>query len=156
MSRVIHSCPECGAVLSKNRSLPDHRRTFSIISKAAATWPLSHEFQPKDAEHLRAYLTVRGEHFDVTSIEIAQIASDDKSVAIVRAAVEATVAAMAARGSYAFVRVHAGGVEVLSPKSISWAAMDQKAFSKLRDAIEQEIELAIGVSVQELLTAEAA
>jgi hypothetical protein len=57
---------------------------------------------------------------------------------------------------YSETRVTAAGVEILRPASLSFSNVDQARFGEIRDAIEDVIEDAIGVSVQELLTATAA
>jgi hypothetical protein len=153
---VLHSCPHCGCVLTKGRSGADHRRLFAVISAAFDQWPETHEFRPSDPEHLRAYLLVSVGHTHVTSVPVQEIAGDPKLMALVRPAVEATVAAIAARGSYAFVRVYADGIEVLSPRSISWSSLDQKAFGPIRDAVESLIEASLGVTAEQLLREKAA
>jgi hypothetical protein len=127
-----------------------------LIHAAYHQWPESHEFRPTDAEHLRAFLLVTAGYTNVTSIPIQEIAGDPKLMALVRLAVEATVAASASRGSYAFVRVFNGGIEILSPRSIRWGELDQKAFGPVREAVESLIENALGVTADQLLREKAA
>jgi len=161
MTRVMHSCPSCGTVLTKGRSGPDHRRLFGIIAKAYENWPETHEFQPTSAEQLRAWLQCRAGHHECTPIFVENIQlfpEDKRDVAfkLVSLAVEAAVKAALAEGSYAFTRVHGDAIAVFRPRSISWSAMDQKEFGPLRDAIQEEIESALGVTCEQLLRAEAA
>lgn len=68
MSARPHHCPECGCLLSKARSVQDHRRFFSLISHAYMQWREDHPFQPTSAEHLRAYLLVECGYADATPI----------------------------------------------------------------------------------------
>ena len=161
MTRPAHSCPECGAVLTKSRSSQDHRRLFGMIAKAFLHWPETHEFQPSSAEQLRAWLQCRAGHYESTPIFVENInlfPEDKRDVAfkLVRLAVEAAVSAALAEGSYAFTRVHGDAIAVFRPKSIAWSSLDQKAFGPLREAIEAEIENAIGVPVDQLLREKAA
>ena len=150
-------CEHCGAESTgKPRSVQDHRRTFSLINKAYHHWPEASDFHPVSANHLRAYLLVKAGYFDVISIPVGHIRPDSPAMALVRAAVEATIAAAIRKGAYVFLRVSADAIETLWPKSISFASLDQKAFGPLREAIEEIIEAEIGVSIEELLTARAA
>ncbi len=162
MSRVAHSCPHCGSMLTKPRSSPDHRRLFALIAKAFHQWPEASEFQPTSAEHLRAYLQCKVGYHECTPVFTGnlRLSPEDKqgnvAFQLVTAAVEATVAASLAEGTYAFVRVHGDTVAVFRPKSIAWSELDQKAFGPIREAIEAEIESALGVTCEALLRAEAA
>lgn len=161
MTRHERMCPECGCLLTKARSLPDHKRLFSLISKAYEHWPETSEFRPSSAEHLRAYLACRAGHYDSTPIFVENIElfpeeKRDVAFKLVALAVEAAVKAALAEGSYAFTRVHGDAIAVFRPKSISWSTLDQKAFGPIREAIEAEIENALGVKVDQLLREEAA
>jgi hypothetical protein len=71
-------------------------------------------------------------------------------------AVESTLAAVDRRRSYTELRVSAGGVEIITPKSIAFAAVGQKEFNRIREEVEHVIEDAVGVSANELLTARVA
>jgi hypothetical protein len=148
-------------MLTKGRSAADHRRLFGMIGKAFDQWPEAHEFQPASVDQLRAWLTCRAGHYDSTPIFVEDIElfpkeKRDVAFKLVALAVEAAVKAALAEGSYAFTRVHGDAIAVFRPRSISWSTLDQKAFGPIREAIETEIESALGVRADQLLREEAA
>lgn len=136
-------CPHCG---SQPRSSDDHRRFFGLVKAAFEQWPEGNEFQPDNAEHLRAFLLCKVGHRNTTVIETEEPAS----------AVLVVEAAFRAASSYAFVRPYGAGLAVYAPKSISWDEMDQKKFWPIRDAVSAVIEQVIGVSADQLLKEKAA
>ncbi len=154
MTRLTH-CTECGAIFGKARSLPDHKRFFKVIDEAARNWPHDHPFQPtgltdrEKAEHLRAYLLVECGYVEATSICEANPELVPLQLAIASSA-------SSRKGDYAFVRIVGGWITVLRPKSINFRTLSQRDFGPLREAVEGVIEVALGVSAQELLRAEAA
>ncbi len=146
-------CQECGAIQGKVRSLPDHRRFFKVLSEAFSNWPHDHDFQPISSEHLRAYLlAVECGYAKATPICEAK----GENVELVSEQLKAAVAAALGEGDFAFVRVMGGWHTVLRPKSINFRTLSQRDFGPLREAVEGVIEIALGVSAQELLRAEAA
>lgn len=155
-----HTCPSCGVNLTKARSPQDHRRLFAIIAKAFEAWPHEQEFQPDSADHLRAYLQCKAGHYVSTPIfvDIDEFPEDKKHVAVklVALAVEAAVKAAVAEGDFAFTRIHGDAIAVFRPRSISWSTLDQRQFGPIREAIEHEIELALGVTCDQLLQERAA
>jgi len=154
MSRPDH-CPSCGHVYGNPRSLPDHKRFMKVIDEAERNWPHDHEFQPiglterKRAKHLRAYLLVECGYVEATSICEANPELVSLQLAIANAA-------SSRKGDFAFVRVIGGWITVLRPKSINFATLPQRDFVPLRQAVEECIEIALGMDTQELLRAEAA
>ena len=160
MSRHERACPECGCLLTKARSLQDHRRFFSIIQKAYENWNHEHPFQPSSAEHLRAYLLVESNYADPTPIfvELELLPEDARPAALklVSLAVEATITAAHSKGDYAFARVVGDTITVFRPRSLAFSQLDQKAFGPLREAVEAVIEHALGCKVDQLLRSEAA
>lgn len=134
------TCPHC------SRSSEDHRRFFGLVKAAFDQWPETHEFQPDNAEHLRAYLLCRVGHRKTTVIETEEPAS---AVLVVEAAFKAA-------GSYAFVRPYGAGLAVYAPRSLSWDKLDQKKFNPIRDEVSAVIESVIGVSADQLLKEKAA
>lgn len=158
MSARLHSCPHCGCMLTKQRSGADHRRFFGLIAKAYDSWPEAHEFRPSSAEHLRAHLLIEAGHYNVTTIDLSEIAASGNPhlVTLARLAVEATVTACIAARDYVVTRPRGNVVEVLRPKSIAWHELDQRQFGPVREAVEQIIEQVIGVSANQLLKERAA
>lgn len=134
------TCQHCA------RSSDDHRRFFGLVKAAFDQWPEAHEFQPDNAEHLRAYLLCRVGHRKTTVIETEEAAS---AVLVVEAAFKAA-------GSYAFVRPYGAGLAVYAPRSLSWDQLDQKKFNPIRDEVSALIESIVGVSADQLLKEKAA
>jgi len=153
-------CPECGAILTKPRSIQDHRRFFAVIAAAYNNWPHGHPFQPSSAEHLRAYLLVEAGYAETTPVfvelDAVPEAARQSTVKLVSLAVEAAIAAALAQKAYAFVRVMGDTIVVSRPKSINFAALSQREFGPVRQACEGIIEAALGVKADEALKARAA
>ncbi len=149
------SCPHCGGVLGKHRSLPDHRRFFALISAAHAQWPHDHDFKPDSVEHLRKWLITAAGHRDV--VEIAVPETEDQP-ALARLVALSMQSALEAAGAYAFVRPdpNGGRVAVYKPRSIAWDTITQREFSEIRSAVEDVIEREVGVSAEDLLREKAA
>ncbi len=148
----MKECPHCGCVLTKGRSLPDHRRFFALIKAAFEQWPDGHDFTPESSEHLRAWLTCKAGYRESTPIHMPDMATD-RMRDLFRLSIEA---AITAAGSVAFVVPYRDVVAVVRPKSIAWDKIDQREFSQLRDAVSDVIEAEIGVSVDKLLAETAA
>ena len=156
MSHRFDSCPECGAVLTKGRSLPDHRRFFGLVTKAFEQWPEHSDFRPRDVEHLRAYLLVKAGHTDIAHIPAPPECENPAIMVLFKLAVEATGQALERKAGYVDYRVSSGGVEVITPRSIDFRTVGQKQFSPIREAVEALIEDVIGVKAEQLLRARAA
>lgn len=139
-------CEHCGKPTTKPRSGADHRRFFGVINAAFHQWPETHSFQPDDAEALRAWLLCSAGYREVVSIPFE---SDDPALS--RLAVLAVEGALKAARSHAFVRPHGGGLAVFTAKSIAWEKLGQRQFVEVREAVEAEIEKAIGVKCDDLL-----
>jgi len=57
-ARPAQTCPTCGAP-ARHRSDEHHRLFFAVIKQVFDNWPEHFEqFQPRDAEHLRAWLLI--------------------------------------------------------------------------------------------------
>ena len=150
----MHSCPECGCVIGRPRSGPDHRRFFGGIRAAFLQWPERAEFQPRSEEQLRAFLLVRTGHFDVTAITAPEGISEN--LQLFRVSVEAAATALQKTYPYVDIRISAGGAEILTPRTIRYDAVSQREFGPIRDAVEAYIEAQLGVPVQKLLSEKAA
>ena len=157
MSRAIHSCPECGCILTKARSSADHRRFFGLLAKAFDAWPEAHEFQGSSVEHFRAYLLVQAGYTSVTTVDLSEItAANPHLLAAARIAIEEAVAAGLRDGDYVFTRPRGDVVEIIRPRSLNWQTLDQKAFGPIREAVESFVEQVIGVPAERLLKEQAA
>ena len=100
-------CPQCGHV-ADSRSTPDHRRFFARIHAAFHHWPEAHEFQPDDAEHLRAWLLCKAGYRDVTTIPVEYADSEPALLRLVTLTVEGAV--KAAKGGQIEFRVEKAGI----------------------------------------------
>lgn len=148
---MTSKCPNCGFTLTEHasvRSAPDHRRLFGLIRAAYHHWPENHDFQPDNAEHLRGYLLCKAGYRDVTTIPV-EFAEDQPAV-LKLVALAAEGAVKAAKG-HAFIRPHGAGLAVFSAKSIAWDKLDQKAFGKVREAVEEVIKAETGIDPDQLL-----
>ncbi len=157
---MIHNCPECGCIFecaAKARSRPDHNRFFAIIDAAFPHWPENAEFQPRDSKQLRAYLTVKAGHINVTPVPVPEGYSESEAIrSLYRVAVESTAKACAGEAGYNDTRVSAAGIEIIAPRSIDYATVSQKEFGPIRDAILGIIEDTLGVPADQLLREKAA
>lgn len=146
-------CPHCGCSLTKARSGPDHRRFFAVIKAAFEHWPEGHDFQPDDAEHLRAWLICKAGYRISTPIDLPSNASGHVRM-LFRLGVEAAL--RSAGNIVAFVVPHRNGVAVVRPRSIAFDKLGQHEFSDLRNAIEDVIRVETGLDPEALLTEKAA
>jgi hypothetical protein len=153
----VNHCKECGAVMDGGgRSLPDHRRLFSAIAHAFHHWPEG-EFIPRDPEHLRSYLLLKVGHTNVAFIPAPEGCSENPAVmSLFKYTVEGTANALSGKAGYYELRVSAGGVEIVTPRSLDFRTVSRKEFGPIRDAVEALIELTVGVPVDQLLRENAA
>jgi len=142
-----HACPHCGKPIFKSRSLPDHRRLFGLIGKAYQNWPEGHDFQPENAEHLRAWLLAKAGFRESTPVMLPDNADDHMRV-LFRLGIEAAVRAS---GGYAWVVPYRDGAAVIRPKSIAWSKIGQREFAEVRSRVEDIIAAEIGITADELL-----
>lgn len=140
-------CPHCGRSLVKARSPADHARFFAVIDAAFRQWPESHDFQPTDKDHLRAYLTCKAGYREATPIMLPDDATGHMRE-LFRLGIEGAVQAA---GGYAFVVPYRDSAAVIRPKSIAWAKLGQGEFGAVRSAIEDVISAEIGVTADALL-----
>ncbi len=150
-------CPECGFVLGGDRSLPDLRRFFAMLRAAHMHMPESHRLASSNLEEFRARLLIEAGHAHVAKVEIpssyAESATDRDHF---RAAVDGAFRASDGRSCYRELRVRDAALEIARPRSISIPASRQREFNDVRDAVEQIIELALGMPVEKLLRERAA
>jgi hypothetical protein len=137
------TCPTCGAP-KRHRSDQSHRLLFAVIAEAFRQWPASAEFQPEDAEHLRAYLLVKARHFDKLDVRCKNadaISLKTQLDAVIRAFCD---------GKPPLMHAYPWGLRIFKPRSISYAAADRKIFNAVSEAVFQIIENAIGVKIEDL------
>lgn len=136
-------CPRCHAPLTKRRSGPDHRRFFALLFAAFENWPETHEFQPNDSEHLRAWLLCKVGYREAITIPVPSA-----DPAVMRAASVMAEAAFRAFASNSFCRNDGKSLVVERAKSISFAELDQRQFAPLRQAIEEVIQAETGIDTE--------
>jgi hypothetical protein len=146
MTKPIDVCPHCGVILRKQRSAKAHRFFFAVISEAFYHWPAAHPFQADNAEHLRAWLLCKTKHRTIIGERLHQ---DDGDVVRMQQFVQRAIAE--SRNHYCFVAVFNGALVVLSPKSIDWNTLDEKAFAPIRNDVFDVIVKETGLDIEELI-----
>lgn len=127
-------CPACEK-LKYLRSKKQHGRLFVVVEEAFKHWSKTHDFQPRNDDHLRYWLekeaglfdvpvTYRPDYFTADQIEILltgllrSIAGVNRKLGIVRDAV--------------FIEEdERGSIVVKVTRSIAWLALSQDDFNKL-------------------------
>lgn len=151
------SCPDCGCVIDKGRSVPDHRRLFGLIRAAFCQWSESYAFQPTCEDQLRAWALVQAGWTNVATVEIpAGYAASETERAIFRNAVEGACRVFGGPGGYHELRVGDSSLEVVTAKSIAFATVGRREFNRIRESVEFVIEGALNVTADQLLKQQAA
>lgn len=136
------TCPTCGGP-DRKRSKKSHRFVFQAIQRAFENWPHTATFQPRNAEHLRAYLLLKVGHIHESELPIGAMSPE-----------------YVARLLLTFVRtVHADATAVqrgkkvvaIWPRSMSYKELGKVEFDRLSTRICDEIEAIVGVDCQTLV-----
>lgn len=137
----------------KRRSLQQHRRYFALIKAAYEHWPerSRSRFRPDSEDHLRKWLQCKAGHRTLVEVDVP--ATDERTLAIVKTAV---AAAMAATKDHAWVTTHGGKVVVLASRSINFDTLPHKEFDALSRTVEDIIRAETGLEPEQLLTERAA
>jgi len=142
-------CQHCGAVNeekpAKKRSSPQHRRQMKVFDVTFDHWPRSHEFQPKNPEHLRYWLEVKAGHFDVVYTKQIRSVPADKLAGLL------TAVLLLSKDSRLFVEADADQLVVMAARSIKYSELPQREASMLFDAIGDVISAEIGLEPEQLL-----
>lgn len=133
---MTRKCPHCQSNIdtdAKPRSVQQLRRFFSVLRAMFQHWPESNRFQPRDEEHLRAWVLCRSSHYSVVDVDVPD--SDAETLSLVARSVEA---AIKASKNFAFVQPDPDGnrVRVFSPKSIAFHKLSPAEFTKLNEEVE--------------------
>lgn len=124
------TCPTCGG---KNRSTPQHRRFFKLVSLAYEHWPETFsKFQPENSEHLRAWLLCKAGWRTEVSIEFADTQAQN-------GAGLTTIGIMKALGHYVWVQRRGDNLIVYAPRSVSYSKMQHKTACAIFDECEKII-----------------
>ena len=150
-------CPECGFIFGGDRSLPDLRRFFALLRAAHMHFPENHPLTSSNEEQFRARILIEAGHAHVAKAEIpASYAESEAARDYFRAAVDGAFRASDGKSAYRELRVRGSSLEIISPRSISFPRSKQREFNAVRDSVEQIIELALGLPVEQLLRERAA
>jgi len=136
------TCPMCGAP-ARHRSDAAHRFVFKAIAKAVENWPEQHDFQPRDAEHLRAYLLLKIGHRHESELPIGAMSPE--------AAARLLVTFVKTVHAHATVIVKGKRVIAIWPRSMSYRELGKVAFGRVSQAICDEIKGTIGVDAETLV-----
>ena len=143
MSRV-KLCDHCPA--RQGRSLPQHRRYFSLIRAAHMHWPEAHEFQPDNEDHLRKWLQCKAGHYSTTRIEVPS--ADPAIMTLARLAAESAVKAA---GGTAWIKCVEDTLIVFTPLSIAFDKLGHNSACALFDDVAQVIAAEMGIKADDLL-----
>lgn len=147
MSRLLRDCPHCGCELVKPRSPKHHKMFFAFIDDACENWPLDHpDFQPMNSEQLRAWLLCQTVHSARIGnmLEVAN-PSLEKMIDFFGMAMHA----VKVHGFGQPVVTETGHLELVVPKSIAWAELDEKEFRPIAEEIYALIEDHTGLKIKE-------
>ena len=147
--RPMELCPECGFILKKGdreRSTPQLKRFFKVVRAAHTNWPHSHQFQPRNYQHLRYWLEHKCGHSKVVKT-IRCESVDSKALTSLLTAIVAT-----SDDVKQFIELEGSRIVVCRAESINYHAMDHWAacqlFSDVEDFIEAETGFRLPPEVQ--------
>ncbi len=150
-------CPACShtwnSKTGKPRSTPQHRRFFGMVKAAYSNWPVSHEFQPTDPEHLRKWLIAKAGWVDRVVIEPPPsiLSEDERAQKLAMLWMEQSITAVRRSEDHTWIRRHAGNIVVFIPRSISFNEMEHQEFGMLNDKVSAILTDVIGLDGDELL-----
>jgi hypothetical protein len=138
-------CPTCGHE-SKGppRSIDQHRRFFGMMRAAYMHWPESHEHQFASEDELRKWVQMKAGHREVAArIPLTGIRKEQ--------AVILAEASIRAAGAYAVPVIHGTELVIWKPRSIAFHNLGHKAFCELNNAVDEVLQVEIGMSGDQLL-----
>lgn len=147
---MTRKCPHCLSNIdtdSKPRSVQQLRRFFSVLRAMFTHWPEQNRFQPRDEEHLRAWVLCRAGHYEVIDVDVPN--SDKDTLNLVARSVEA---AIKASKNFAFVQPDGDRVRIFSPKSIAFHKLSPSEFTELNNACENVFLIETGIDPSAALT----
>lgn len=136
--------------VTKPRRHKHHRFFFVTVANYFDNWPIKHDFQPDNEEHLRAWATCKAGYRDILGERLSHTEGD-----VYRMADFIERALQRSRERYSFVTIHNGSLVLLSPKSIAFDVLDQTAFAPIADKIFDVLERESGIPIATMM-AEAA
>lgn len=133
--------------ITKPRRVKHHRWWFATIQGYFENWPTNCDFQPENAEHLRAWATVRAGHRDILG---ERLHNHEGDAIMMMEFVTKCLARQRDRG-YGFITIHNGSLVFATAKSIAWDALDQVAFAPIAHEILNVLERESGISVASMM-----
>ena len=115
------TCPHCGCEFTpKQRSSPQHRRFFKLVSVAYQHWPERHYFKPSSSEHLRAWLICQKdcEYREISTVVLGREPTPYE-LSTIQGGIDAA-------GAYAWAFPYSDGYLVVRPKSMAFDKMPHK------------------------------
>lgn len=147
MSYEHDHCPHCRRQIKEPRSGQQLRRFFALCRAAYEMWPEKDAFQPESAEHLRKWLLIQCGYSRRKTLVLPVDSTGLRSEALLLT----IEAAIRAAGEYPFLTLRGDSVEVVSARSISYAKASHKEASRMFSAVDEFLEIRIGVRGEELL-----
>lgn len=135
-------CPTCGAP-ARQRSDVAHKFVFKAIAKAFENWPEANEFQPRDPEHLRAYLLLRVGHRYESELPIGAVSPEY--------AARLLVSFVKTVHSHATVIQKGKNVIAIWPRSMAYRELGRAEFQRVSQLICDEIQSIVGVDAETLV-----
>lgn len=130
------------------RSPEHHRLFFAVIARAFESWPEAHEFEPGDAEHLRAWLLCKAGYRVSQTFSLGEVPEKQRELVVTTIA---AIVTQAMRGNgYAFVSPHKDGIAVHKPRSIAFEKLGQREFNALSEQVFGIVSQVLGVEVETL------
>lgn len=139
---MTHRCKHCGGP-ARHRSDPHHRLLFAVIARAFDNWPEDDNFQPADAEHLRAYLLIKAGHYNKIDLRCENpdaISLEDQIRAVLSAVSEKPT----------LVHTYDWGIRIFTPKSISYAELGRTEFNVICERVFEVLSAKLRVDISEL------
>lgn len=144
---MSHVCQTCG---QKTRSRPQLNRFMALMEAAYQNWPESHEFQPRDMEHLRKWLVIKAGFRSSKIIRYENwMPKNDTVLDLFALTVEAVVSAS---GAYPFIEVYPDHVVVTTAETVSRRTGHNKACEIFR-AVDEVLEIETGARADDYLNA---
>jgi len=133
------------------RSRRQDGRFFAALHEVVSQghWPESHDFQPVDAEHLRAWLLVKVGHVEKPFDEF--LVPDGVDPMPMALAIINLVERVKGKGRWAFPSPRPGAIRVYVPKTMNWQDVDKVEFQPLVQAMCETVEQAIGTTIDQIL-----
>lgn len=132
--------------ITKPRRIKFHRWWFATINNYYENWPTTHDFQPSDEGHLRAWGLVKIGYRDVLGERLNSNEGD-----LIRMVEFVEKALARSRNKYSFVAIHNNSLVLLTPKSVAFDTLDEAAFKPIADAVLDVLAIESGIPVATMM-----